>query len=75
MMYAPVYFPPAPAPSPDVLAAERAILDAEGPYHVDGRYYANEADADLQRRWAAERRVSDAARRADASRRATGRAA
>lgn len=62
-MYAPIFFPPVPPPSPDVLAAERAILEAEGAFHVDGRYYANTADADLQRRWAAECRVREVARR------------
>lgn len=36
-----------------VLAAERAILQAEGPRHVDGRCYANPHDAERQRRWAA----------------------
>ena len=62
-MDAPIFLPAAPNPSPDVLAAERAILDAEGPYQVDGRSYARSSDADQQRRLAAERRVREAARR------------
>jgi len=45
-----------------VLAHERGILAAEGPYHVEGRYYANPDDADRQRRLVAERAVREAAR-------------
>lgn len=45
-----------------VLAHERDILAAEGPYHVEGRYYANPDDADRQRRLVAERAVREAAR-------------
>ena len=45
-----------------VLAHERDILAAEGPYHVGGRYFANPDDADLQRRRVAERMVREAAR-------------
>lgn len=61
-MFAPIFFPPAgPVPAP-VLAAERAILAAEGPYHVAGRYIANASLADDQRRLEAER-IVDTARR------------
>jgi AraC-like DNA-binding protein len=63
-MYATVLLPPAARPSAAVLAAEAAILSAEGPFHVEGRYYANPGDADRQRRWAAERMVREAARQA-----------
>ena len=45
-----------------VLAHERDILAAEGPYHVEGRYYANPDDADRQRRLVAERAIREAAR-------------
>ena len=45
-----------------VLAHERDILAAEGPYHVEGRYYANPDDADRQRRLVAERAVREAVR-------------
>ena len=45
-----------------VLAHERDILAAEGPYHVEGRYHANPDDADRQRRVVAERAVREAAR-------------
>lgn len=62
-MYAPVLLPQVAPPSADVLAAEAAILSAEGPFHVEGRYYADPGDADRQRRWAAERMVREAARR------------
>ena len=64
-MYAPVFFPQAAPPSPEILRAERAILDEEGQYHVEGRYFANATDADRQRRWAAERRVREEVRRSD----------
>lgn len=47
-----------------VLAYERHILAREGPYHVNGAYYANHFDAERQRRWAAERTVREAKRRA-----------
>ena len=62
-MYAPVLLPQAEPPSTAVLAAERAILAAEGPYHVDGTYYARSTDADRQRRLGAERVVREEARR------------
>ena len=62
-MYAPIFLPAAPKPSPEMLAAERGIIEAEGPYHVEGLYYAREADAAQQRRRAAERIVREAARR------------
>src|SRR5688500_8724468 len=61
-MYAPVFLPAAPKQSTEVLAAERGIIDAEGPHHVDGLYYAREADAAQQRRRAAERIVRETAR-------------
>jgi hypothetical protein len=61
-VFAPIYLPPAgPVPAP-VLAAERAILAAEGPYHVAGRYIANARLAADQRRVEAER-IVDTARR------------
>ena len=66
-MYAPVLLPQAAPPSREVLAAEAAILSVEGPFHVEGRYYANSGDADRHRRWTAERIVREAARRTDAS--------
>ena len=62
-MYAPVFLPAAPNPSPEVLAAERGIIEAEGPHHVAGLYYPREADAAQQRRRAAERTVRETARR------------
>ena len=74
-MYAPVFLPTAPNPSPEVLAAECDIVEAEGPYHVDGRYYACESDAAIQRRHTAERRVREADRRAEWAQRWTKRAA
>ena len=62
-MYAPVLLPQAPAPLPEVLAAERRLLDAEGPYHVEGQYFASLGDAETARRIVAERLVREAARR------------
>src|SRR5689334_23484594 len=62
-MYAPVFLPAAPKPTPEVLAAERGIIEDEGPYHLDGRYYARESDAAQQRRAVAERMVREVARR------------
>jgi AraC-like DNA-binding protein len=62
-VYAPVLLPQAEPPSAAVLAAERAILATEGPYHVEGRYLASASDADRQRRLVAERVVRDEARR------------
>ena len=44
-------------------AYERHILATEGPYHVDGRYFASPYDADRQRRWAAERMLREVQRR------------
>ena len=64
-MYAPIYHPPVAPPSPEVLAYEREIIAAEGPYHVEGSYYANHFDAERQRRWTAERMVREAQRRAE----------
>ena len=63
-MYAPIYFPPAASPSEDVRAAERAIVAAEGPHHVAGRYVADPALAATARRREAERRVNAAEREA-----------
>ena len=62
-MYAPVFFPHAEPVPTNVREAERAILMAEGAYHVDGTYYANASDAAQQRRWVAERTVREAERR------------
>ena len=62
-MYAPVLLPQAPAPSPEVLATERRLLDAEGPYHVEGQYFASLGDAETARRIVAERLVREASRR------------
>lgn len=61
-MYAPVFLPQAPAPSPAVRAFERAVLAAEGLFHVAGRYYARSDDADRMRRIEAERFEREAAR-------------
>jgi hypothetical protein len=47
-----------------VAARERAMLAAEGPYHVERRYIADLALATTQRRRVAEREVCRAARRA-----------
>lgn len=63
MPYAPIFLPPEPPPSPEVLAAERAILDAEGPVHVAGCYYADEDTAARARRYAAQELVRETARR------------
>lgn len=46
-----------------VLAYERHILATEGPCHVGGAYYANEYDAERQRRLIAERMVRESLRR------------
>ena len=65
-MYAPIYFPPAdPVSAPEraaLLAAERAILAAEGPHHVGGRYVADARLAADLRRTEAERIVAAARR-------------
>lgn len=42
---------------------ERHIQAIEGPYHVEGRYYANAYDAERQRHFAAVRMVSENLRR------------
>lgn len=61
-MFAPIHLPPAePIPAP-VLAAERAILAAEGPHHVGGRYVADARLAADLRRTEAERLVAAAHR-------------
>lgn len=41
------------------LAYERHIIETEGHYHVEGRYFANDYDAQCQRRWTAERMVRE----------------
>lgn len=61
-MFAPIYLPLAPAPSPEVLAAERDILADEGYLTVAGVQYASASDATQARRWEAERRVRNYAR-------------
>lgn len=61
-MFAPIYFPPAAPVPASVLAAERAILAAEGPHHVAGRYVADVRLAADLRRVEAER-IVDTARR------------
>jgi AraC-like DNA-binding protein len=43
---------------------ERHILATEGPYHVEGRYWASEYDAERQRHFAAVRMVCESQRRA-----------
>jgi hypothetical protein len=60
LMYAAIYFPEAPA-SREVLAEEAMIVLVEGSRHVCGRYYADERDAAVQRRWEAERRIRERA--------------
>ncbi len=69
-MYAPVFLSIQPA-SEAVQTAERAILRAEGPYHVAGRYFASEANARQERRREAERFVRTAARFVNAAERET----
>lgn len=59
-MYAPIYFAAAMPPSRVVVAAERAIVEAEGPAHVAGRYIADAACAATARWQEAERRVAAA---------------
>ena len=61
-MYAPIFFPPADPVSAPVLAVERAILAAEGPHHVGGRYVADARLAADLRRTEAERTVATARR-------------
>lgn len=62
-MYAPIYLPQPEATSPAVAAAERAIIEDEGAFHVGGQYFANDGDARQERRRLAERRVREAQRR------------
>ena len=64
-MYAPIYLPQPEPKSPAVAAAERAIIEAEGSFHVAGRYFANDGDARQERRRLAERRVREGQRRAN----------
>ena len=68
MPAAPLFFPPLPPVSDEtflaVLTAEERMMDAEGPFHVEGRYYANLFDAERARRLAAERQVRQAERAA-----------
>jgi hypothetical protein len=54
-----------PVEEPAASVIERQIESAEGPYHVEGRYYANPDAAARQRRIVAERRVREASRRAE----------
>ncbi len=61
-MYAPIFFPPADPVSAPVSAVERAILAAEGPHHVGGRYVADSRLAADLRRTEAERIVATARR-------------
>ena len=61
-MYAPIFFPPADPVSAPVSAVERAILAAEGPHHVGGRYVADARLAADLRRSEAERTVATARR-------------
>jgi len=60
-MYASIYQPSTANPSAAVLDAERDILTEEGPHHVNGCYFASDADAATQRRWEAERRCAPGA--------------
>jgi AraC-like DNA-binding protein len=62
-MYAPIYLPQPEATSPEVATAERAIIEAEGAFHVGGRYFANDGDARQERRRLAERQVRESQRR------------
>jgi hypothetical protein len=61
-VFGPMYLPPAGPIPASVLAAERAILAAEGPYHVAGRYVADARLAADLRRTEAERIVATARR-------------
>jgi AraC-like DNA-binding protein len=63
-MYAPIYLPQPEVKSSAVAAAERAIIEAEGAFHVGGLYFANDGDARQERRRLAERRVREGQRRA-----------
>ena len=47
-----------------IRGAERAILVAEGPFHVGGIYYAGPLHAEHRRHWLAEQRVREAERHA-----------
>jgi hypothetical protein len=58
----PIHFPPVVV-SHAVLEEEKAIINAEGWFHVAGRYYASAPDADKVRRLEAERRVAEKERR------------
>jgi hypothetical protein len=61
-VFAPIYLPPAGPVPASVLAAERAILAAEGPHHVAGRYIADARLAAEQRRMEAASIVAAALR-------------
>ncbi len=61
-MFASIYFPPADPVLAPVLAVERAILAAEGPCHIGGRYVADTRIAADLRRAEAERVVATARR-------------
>jgi hypothetical protein len=58
-MFAPIYCSQAQVPSSDIRAAERDMIADEGYCHVNGQYFAREADATQARRIEAERRVSN----------------
>lgn len=54
----PIYLPPVVVPH-EVLEEEKAIIAAEGWFHVAGLYYRSAPDADKMRRLEAERRVTE----------------
>jgi hypothetical protein len=54
----PVFLPAVVVPHA-VLEEEKAIIEAEGWFHVAGRYYRSAPDADKVRRLEAERRVTE----------------
>lgn len=54
----PIYLPPVVVPH-EVLDEEKAIIKAEGWFHVAGQYYRSAPDADKMRRLEAERRISE----------------
>jgi hypothetical protein len=56
-MYAPVLLPDTAPVAQAVREMEARIVLEEGRYSVAGRFYANESDAAIQRRWYAERIV------------------
>jgi hypothetical protein len=58
----PIYLPPVVVPH-EVLEEEKAIIRAEGWFHVAGQYYRSAPDADKMRRLEAEKRIRDRDRR------------